>query len=485
MEFRLSARGSRSVAWLSHLIIFTLSVVALCQVGAVTTNADDQLRVATFAVDASPAIGSPLAYDPTKEVTVPLSCRGIVLVGADKPIVLCAVDWLSIGNDANEEFRKRLAKAAGTSPDHVTVHTLHQHDAPRCDLGSAKLLAAVGHVKEHYDVPFIERVISDAARAIEKSVAEARPIDAIAFGMGEVKEVASNRRMLDDKGKVFTTRYTACKDEAIRKLPVGVIDPQLRMITFLNGDKPVASLSFYATHPQSYYRTGGANPDFPGYARNDYEKESGTFLVHFNGAGGNVGAGKYNDGSMPMRQVLADRVRDGMKKAAAASQKSSVKGHDVRWKHVEVVLPLASHMDEAKLKAQIEDPATPEAQRVHAADKLSYLNRVKNGNKIQISCLEIGKNSIVFMPGELFVEYQLAATHMRPDRNVIMAAYGDYGPFYIGTKVAYPQGGYETSPGASNVAPEVESVLLKAMSDVLEAKDTQVHASDFTETVKS
>jgi hypothetical protein len=32
------------------------------------------------------------------------------------------------------------------------------------------------------------------------------------------------------------------------------------------------------------------------------------------------------------------------------------------------------------------------------------------------------------MPGELFVEYQLAAKAMRPDLFVTMAAYGDYGP---------------------------------------------------------
>ena len=31
------------------------------------------------------------------------------------------------------------------------------------------------------------------------------------------------------------------------------------------------------------------------------------------------------------------------------------------------------------------------------------------------------------MPGELFVEYQLAAQQMRPNDFVAMAAYGDYG----------------------------------------------------------
>lgn len=45
------------------------------------------------------------------------------------------------------------------------------------------------------------------------------------------------------------------------------------------------------------------------------------------------------------------------------------------------------------------------------------------------------------MPGELFVEYQLAAKQMRPDLHIAMAAYGDYTPGYIPTADAYPEGG--------------------------------------------
>jgi len=58
---------------------------------------------------------------------------------------------------------------------------------------------------------------------------------------------------------------------------------------------------------------------------------------------------------------------------------------------------------------------------------------------------------------------------MRPDLNVFMAAYGDYGPGYIGTTMAYPEGGYETNPAASGVAPEVEPILMGAMKKLLEA----------------
>jgi len=71
------------------------------------------------------------------------------------------------------------------------------------------------------------------------------------------------------------------------------------------------------------------------------------------------------------------------------------------------------------------------------------------------------------MPGELFVEYQLAAQKLRPELFVAMAAYGDYSPGYIGTEIAYSQGGYESSERASRVAPEVEGVLMGAVKTLL------------------
>jgi len=73
-------------------------------------------------------------------------------------------------------------------------------------------------------------------------------------------------------------------------------------------------------------------------------------------------------------------------------------------------------------------------------------NAVRPGETIDIACLKIGPAYVLHMPGELFVEYQLAAQKMRPDSPVLMAAYGDYGPGYIGTAIAYTQGGYETGP---------------------------------------
>ncbi len=94
----------------------------------------------------------------------------------------------------------------------------------------------------------------------------------------------------------------------------------------------------------------------------------------------------------------------------------------------------------------------------------------RQGQTIDLSVLELGNARILHMPGELFVEYQLFAQRLRPDLFVAMAAYGDYSPGYIGTRVAYPQGGYETGT-PSRVGPEVEDVLVTALRDLLDARD--------------
>ena len=100
--------------------------------------------------------------------------------------------------------------------------------------------------------------------------------------------------------------------------------------------------------------------------------------------------------------------------------------------------------------------------------KLAWYKRQLEGKKTDISCLSIGDIRLLLMPGELFVEYQLAAKAMRPDLFVAMAAYVDYGPFYIGTEEAYKQGGYEIA--TSPVTGEAEKVLMEGIARLLRAE---------------
>ena len=441
-----------------------------CLVGAWMTmvSAQAQLRVGLFDIDATPPVGSRLAYDPVTNVwDLGLRARGVVVLGMERPVVLCAVDWIGIANEGHDAFRQRLAAAAGTTVDRVSVHALHQHDAPECDFGAEAILREAGVSPWNYDGSFAREFLGRLGDAVARAVIQARPFNQVGTGQAEVREVASNRRIFGPDGKVRAVRYTATADPALRAEPEGVIDPMVSLVSFWNDDRPVAVLSYYATHPQSYYRTGVANPDFPGIARFLRQIAVPEALhVHFNGAGGNIGAGKYNDGSPGNRRVLGERLAEGMRRAWEATRRQSVSTNDLRWRSEAVALPVSRHLDEERLVAQLKGREAS-FLTANGAGRLAWLRRAKAGHRIDIGCLSVGPARILHLPGELFVEYQLAAKAERKDLFVAVAAYGDYGPYYIGTTAAYAEGGYETEPRSSNVSPEVEPVLMGAIRALL------------------
>ena len=450
-----------------------ITILSICLFGQQTFAFDKPaLRAATFHADVTPPLGSPLCnggVKPVMEIVTPLTARGIVLLGAGEPIVLCAVDWVGIANESHDVFRQALAEAAGTNVERVTLHTLHQHDAPGSDFATERLLAEHGLPGLYSNPDFDAESMTRIAAAVRKSVEAAQPVTHIGLGVGKVDKVASNRRILGPDGRVALQRQSSGgKNPAARAAPEGIIDPLVRLLTFWNADQPVAALTWYATHPQSYYGRGSVNWDFVGMARESREKALPAFPhIHFNGAGGNVAAGKYNDGSKETRPILASRLAAGMRLAWESQKKQPLSAADVKWKVVPVAMPVRDTLVDEKLLAKLTNDKLKDRDRLRAARDLTFLRRTVGGHRIPLSCLRLGTARVLHMPGELFVEYQLAAQQMRPDNFVAMAAYGDYGTGYIGTEIAYSQGGYETGI-VSRVAPRVEGVLLDAMKQLLE-----------------
>lgn len=427
------------------------------------------LRVAVFNVDATPPIGTPVAYAPARKILDPLSARGVVLLGAGDPIVLCAVDWIGIANGGHDRWRQVLADAAQTSPDRVSVHALHQHDAPRCDFTAEEILAEHGLGGRMFSPKFCESLFQDLSKQVKQSLQQTQPVTHYGIGKAKVEKVASNRRILGPDGKVAIVRFSKSTNPKAIEAPEGLIDPYVRVLSFWNNERPVVAISYYATHPQSYYGLGDVSCEFVGIARNMRdEKVPGVLHVHFNGASGNVAAGKYNDGSPELRPILAQRLEDGMRRAWEATEKAPITPDDVSWRTLGVKLPLAPYLNADKLSAIVRDKTLDEKTRIQAASKLAFTQRINQGHEILLGCLRIGNVRVLHMPGELFVEYQLAAQQMLPDKEVCMAAYGDYGTGYIGTEIAYWQGGYETSERSSKVAPNVERVLTNAMKELLD-----------------
>ncbi len=433
--------------------------------------AETPLRIASFEADVTTPVGGVLCHGNVahaKKILDPLTARGIVLLGAGAPIVLCSVDWVGIGNKSHDMWRAALAKAAGTSADRVTVHVVHQHSAPGIDHSTEELLAANGLSGRMFDVDTAQACLDRVAGAVAEAIKTPRRVTHVGSGQGKVEKFASNRRLLGPDGRLKRTRMSSCRNQAAIDAPEGIIDPYCRALSFWDGDRPLAVLTYYATHPQSYYGRGGVSADTVGVARAAREAVlPGVSCVHFDGAGGDIAAGKYNDGSEKNRRILGLRLAQGMKTAWETTKKIPVSAADVAWRVAPVQLPVRASIKEADRIEKLKNTSLKQRSRVFAARDLSWLRRMRAGHHLELGCLRIGQSHVLHMPGELCIEYQLAAAKMRPDDFVCMAAYSDLGPGYICTKIAYSQGGYETG-FVSRVAPDVEGVLLDAMRKMLD-----------------
>ena len=420
-------------------------------------QADEQsgqpLRLATFHFDVTPPMGHSLCggwIKPVVGVTDNLQAIGFVLLGAGKPIVIVAVDWTGILNEAHVQWRTALANAAGTTPDRVAVQCVHQHNAPFACLGAEKIIMAEGDLPHIVEVDYFNDCLKRGAAAVRQSLSTAQAVTHVGQGEAKVDQVASNRRIYRDTyGVIKAMRGSSCKDPKLRAMTEGIIDPMLKTVAFYNGDKKIAACHYYATHPMSYYGDGLVSSDFVGIARKQHQaEEPHCHHMYFTGASGNISAGKYNDGSHPVRKVLAKRIYDGIAAASKNIKKKPLT--DVAWRTVEMLPTARDLLIADELQARISNKSNSTVNRNRPSYMLSWLQRLEQKTPILLSALSLGDVSLLHLPAESFIEYQLRAQTLAPNRFVATAAYGDGGPWYIPIAQEYANGGYEVSVAFSD-----------------------------------
>jgi hypothetical protein len=425
------------------------------------------LHLASFRSDATPPAGHPLCggwIEPVRDVDDPLEVLGVVLLGPGAPVVLAAVDWCGLRNEAHQTWRRALAEAAHTVPENVALHCVHPHNAPFADVEAEKILQSVPGAPTSLDLKFFARTVGQSAEALRSSLKATRSFDSVGIGRAKIRQVASNRRVLGPDGKVRYTRTSATKDPAARAEPEGLIDPEMKTLSLWDSDQPVAALHYYATHPMSYYGDGRVSADFCGLARRrrqtDDEK---VFQVYFTGCAGNVTAGKYNDGAKENRSVLLDRIYAGMVEAWGNTKRLAVDDWSWRSEPVRLRPRKEAGFGAEESRKVVEDPKATKARRCNAAFQLAWLKRIDR--PIDVGALHIGQAAVLHLPGEPFVEYQLKAQEIRRDALVCVAGYGDGGPGYIPTAEAFLQGGYEPTVALGD--PSSQAILYQVMEKVL------------------
>ena len=339
------------------------------------------LRVATFSCDVTPPVGGQPLIWTTQVATIedPLLAKGIVLDDRHARYVLCAVDWCGLCNSTHRLFRTKLADAVGTDVSRVMVHCVHQHTAPYVDGDAQRLLDQTSKPIRYVDLKFLDQLTDRLAAAAKQSLDRLEPVDRIGIGQAKVDRVASSRRVTGPDGKI-RVRYSSAKDPALRALPEGFIDPYLKTITLARGEKPLVRMHYYATHPQSFYGDPRASSDVPGFARERLQKKENVPQIYFNGCGGDITFGKYNDGSRAARDELTARLYAGMEASVAATRYAPL--GPIRWHTAPLVLPLPADAQKVlqKSRAAMENAELTDIVRVTAATRIAYANRLERAD---------------------------------------------------------------------------------------------------------
>jgi len=440
---------------------------ALLTSDSVAADKPGNLRLATFRFDVTPPEGHSLCggwIRPVVGVDDPLEAMGYVLLGIGKPIVVCAVDWTGLANSAHIQWRKALADAAKTTIDRVAVQCVHQHNAPFACMDAQAIVQEQGDLPDIVNPVFFDRCLKNAGDAVTKSLKKTTPVTHIAHGEARVEKVAANRRIIGLNGKLISQRGSSSRKPEHHRFPEGLIDPMLKTVAFYNGNKKLVASHFYACHPMSYYGDGRVSADFCGLARRRMQKQEPDCMhIYFNGCGGNIGAGKYNNGSKEARVELTQRMFDGITTSNAMLKPEPIRSF--AWETEDILPPLDPRFNEEQLLVGIRNKTNRVVARNRPSYTVAFIRRVKEGIPITLSSLHVNDISMLHLPAESFIEYQLRAQAIAPNRFVACAAYGDGGPWYIPVKEAYPQGGYAV--GVSWCSPQIDPLMSNGIQTLL------------------
>lgn len=383
----------------------------------------------------------------------PLFARLFLLRSDEMDSLIITLDYGGLYCSAHDLWRAELAAAMNVPANRVILHCMHQHDAPFVHIEAAELMNAA------VDWQWFEKVrktVKDAALLLPEKLQDVKELG---WSEKRLHGYASNRRVPMSDGSI-AVRFSRCGQMEVRNQPVGLIDPMLRTLGFYgNEGNLLAAWSFYATHPQVGNEGKRFSADAPGEAmRLLKERYPEVTLGFFNGCFGNVTAGKYSspDDLEGNIKHFGRLIAEGVTQNLQAQERFAPE--KILWQREVFEFPLR-HFSREELAQR---HPTIQAALI-AGENYGKLH----GEEFAIEMLTLGESRIIFVNGELFIEYQLMAQSMIPDEKLAIAGNCGDSFYYIGTAGALSNpAGYEVQ-GFCRVLPEFEELFRAGLRKLL------------------
>lgn len=440
------------------------------------------MRAGVARVDITPPLGLDmdgyLGRGAAIKVGRPLSATALAIAGstASTPIVIVACDLLCLSSSALDsvraEFRRHLDIAV-----HIMLSCSHTHTGPVTE-GHPLLDVPQGAETAAYLSLLVELIATVIVEAIDDMTEVT-----VAYACTEAR-IGVNRRRRDAYG---TTH--------MEPNPDGAYDPRVDVLRIdrVEGSRPLAVVMNAACHAVSLgdlWREW--HPDFPGVARDIVEAETGAVALFLQGAAGDVNSLLFgHDASHPVEigSKLGDAVVAAWRRSvsvvpSALSGRSLVRR--VRLPRMRTASPEEAddrvrtlERELAKIAADApDDPKYLRWARVRLQNAESERSAVHSGTtpepfEVELTAVAFDEQTaIVTAPGEVFTELAQRIRSGSPFANLIYSGYTNGSVYYIPTRSAYSEGGYEIE-SACFVAPEAGEMLIAESLSLLE----QLHQS--------
>jgi len=407
------------------------------------------LQAGKAEVEFTPEPGLPLADAApiAKGAQTPLFAKAVVLSNGRDAVAIVTLDLIGFRRGDVKRAAQEVSEACGIPEENLLVVCSHTHTAPKSVLYMGP--------RDHWLFSFPDEVLKFADKVVDSivdAVAKAKE-DMGPASVGVVKAdlpwLSFNRRRRTRNYGSWTYWCGIPKDQAFGV--EGPIDPELGLFVVRGADhRPIAFMWNFAGH-NSFHFGDQYHADLAYSVQAALDERLGKHIpcLYLAGCGANL---NYHDYEMSelrwdgKRHFGLDKATDYLTSAIIAIYREVCTGSSVELGGRKVELSFAQRDYQQNWYEDDIAKKLPSWVKLTNQD-LEYMQKEgKPTYESDIMALRVGDTALVGLPGEVFVEFQLAIKRLSPFPKTYVCAYANDYCGYVSTRRAFIGGCYEAWP---------------------------------------
>jgi len=388
-----------------------------------------------------------------------LYARAMAVSDGRRRIALCVVDLVDLPDDTVAKTRELVQQHCGLAPEELMLSAIHTHTAPDLE----------------QEQTYLKSLPAKLAESVRAALESLTPCE-LRVARGEETSLQFIRRYRMKDGSVETNPGMLNPNVVA---PLGVVDPEVRVLLASDDDRAVGGLVHYALHCDT---VGGTeiSADWTHFLRRRVCEKLGRDLTLLVPIGPTGDINHWNVFADVSLRGFAETERIGSRLAEAALE-AVTRAEAVRSsricalrKTVDVKIRVPSEEELAAAKSILAQPAPEDVD--FTMDRVVAQRRVKATEigpnvKLEIAVLAFGNVALVGIPAELFAALGREIKSRSPFDHTLVVTLANGNIGYVGAKVNYAEGGYETT--SSLVAPGTGEAMADAAVGLLRAAKSQ------------